>query len=225
MKHQDNMLPAFDSSEFLDDDAIGVDIVDTLEGLSAIHQSGCAAAIWERRPLLRFQNWIDQLYPEQLPSVRVALRPDAVSDAVLHACDIAGAPDCLERAMLADDIAALAHRFAALMSAPYLRLRLDVVTGNACKRFHVDAVTARLLCTYRGAGTHYGVAAEGAQPQRIHTAPTGAPVVLRGSLWPNEPPRRVLHRSPPIAGSGETRLLLVLDPLDANELEENHVVH
>ncbi|HMB12384.1 MAG TPA: DUF1826 domain-containing protein, partial [Roseovarius sp.] len=31
------------------------------------------------------------------------------------------------------------------------------------------------------------------------------------------PPSGLLHRSPPIEGSGETRLLLVLDPVDDPE--------
>ena len=35
--------------------------------------------------------------------------------------------------------------------------------------------------------------------------------LFRGRLWPGDLPCRLLHRSPPIAGSGETRLLLVID--------------
>ncbi|MCZ4269037.1 DUF1826 domain-containing protein, partial [Rhodobacteraceae bacterium G21628-S1] len=42
----------------------------------------------------------------------------------------------------------------------------------------------------------------------------GAPIILRGTRWPETPVSGVLHRSPPIAGTGETRLLLVLDPID-----------
>jgi hypothetical protein len=47
--------------------------------------------------------------------------------------------------------------------------------------------------------------------------PTGAPILLRGTLWPEQPKSGLLHRSPPIEGSGETRLLLVLDPMDGPE--------
>jgi hypothetical protein len=35
--------------------------------------------------------------------------------------------------------------------------------------------------------------------------------IFKGRLWAEEP--SILHRSPPIAASGERRLLLVLDPL------------
>ncbi|MGY6411964.1 MAG: DUF1826 domain-containing protein, partial [Alkalilacustris sp.] len=74
-------------------------------------------------------------------------------------------------------------------------------------------VTARLLCTYRGTGTQLGIAPDGRDPDPIHTAPTGAVLILRGTLWPTDPSANLHHRSPPIAGTGETRLLLVLDPI------------
>jgi len=49
--------------------------------------------------------------------------------------------------------------------------------------------------------------------------PTGAPILLRGTLWPEHPRSGLLHRSPPIEGTGETRLVLVLDPVDDPEEE------
>ncbi len=207
------------------DPAAGVDVAASLEGLAAIHTPVSAAVIWRREPLRRFQDWIDALEPAQLPQGRLVLRPSAVRDAVREYCDLAGAPDCVERGLLVDDVAALAHGFAEIMGAPYLRVRLDVVTTNACRKFHVDAVVARLICTYRGTGTQYGFSTDGAEPERVVTAATGDPIVLRGTSWPEDPPAGLLHRSPPIAGSGETRLLLVLDPLDAMEGEMDHVVH
>ena len=193
--------------------AIRVGLADTPEGLSAIRQPGFAAAIWRRDPLPGFQSWIDTLAPEQLPKARVILRPEDFRDAVLQICEAAGTPDGAERERLIDDTAALANIFAGLMRTPYLRLRFDVVTTNACREFHIDAVTARLVCTYRGTGTQYGIASGGAEPRRIFTVPTGAPILLRGTLWPEHPKSGLLHRSPPIEGTGETRLLLVLDPV------------
>ena len=103
------------------------------------------------------------------------------------------------------------------MRARFLRLRLDVIAHDACRKFHIDAITARLICTYRGTGTQYGISTDGFEPTRIFTTPTGSPLILRGTLWPTNPPAGLLHRSPPIEGSGETRLLLVLDPVDDPE--------
>jgi hypothetical protein len=99
------------------------------------------------------------------------------------------------------------------MSAQYLRLRLDVVTTNACRKFHIDALMARLVCTYRGSGTQYGISVDGADPARVFQVQTGSPILLRGTLWPQDPPSGLLHRSPPIEGTGESRLVLVLDPV------------
>lgn len=205
--------------EIVEDTDVGVGVVDAPEGLSAIHGPGCAAAIWQRSPLPGFQSWIDALEPEQLPKARVILRPGNVHQMVTQICEASETPDCPERERLVDDIAALADIFVGLRPTPYLRLRLDVVTTNACRKFHIDAVTARLICTYRGPGTQYGISTEGGEPQRILTAPTGAPILLRGTLWPERPKAGLLHRSPPIDGTGETRLVLVLDPISDKDKE------
>ena len=116
--------------------------------------------------------------------------------------------------MLIEDASALASIFADVMDSAYVRLRFDVVDTNACRKFHIDAVKARLVCTYRGTGTQYGLSENGHDPAQILTVPTGAPIILRGTRWPETQVSGVLHRSPPIAGTGETRLLLVLDPID-----------
>ncbi len=204
---------------------IGVGVADTPERLSAIHHPGCAVAIWRRKPLPEFQSWIDGLDAEVLPRARVILRSETVRDVVFQSCETCGTPDCTERARLIDDVAALADIFARLMQSRYLQLRFDVVTTNACRKFHIDAVTARLVCTYRGTGTQYGISTDGAEPRRIFTVPTGAPVLLRGKLWPEQPRSGLLHRSPPIEGTGETRLVLVLDPVEDPEEMRHSTVH
>ncbi len=212
--------------EILTDAAIGVGVAETPEGLSAIHRPGCAAAIWQRRPLPSFQAFMDGLEPDRLPRARMILRPETVRAAAAEACDEAGTPEGPERDRLVDDTAALATMFAELLRVPYLRLRYDVVTTNACRLFHIDRVTTRLVCTYRGTGTQYGVSTDGAEPRRIFTVPTGAPILLRGTLCPMRPRSGLLHRSPPIEGTGETRLVLVLDPLVHLEDEpEQETVH
>ncbi|MEM9845122.1 MAG: DUF1826 domain-containing protein, partial [Pseudomonadota bacterium] len=135
--------------------------------------------------------------------------------------DATGLPECDARVMLVDDVAALASIFASVMQSPYLRLRLDVISTNACRKFHVDTLTARLICTYRGSGTQYGIAAQGGEPRDIWNVPTGSPMILRGTLWPAPSKPGLLHRSPPIEGTGETRLVLVLDPI-ADLEDESH---
>lgn len=196
-----------------------ITLVETPEDLSAIRRPGCTAAIWPRQPLPCFQTWIDAIEPARLPNARVILRPEQARDVTSHICDVCGTPNCTERALLIDDVAALADIFAGLMHAPYLLLRLDVITTNACRKFHVDTVTARLICTYRGTGTQFGFTIGSTDPELVHTVPTCAPILLRGKLWQEHSHESLLHRSPPIEGSGETRLVLVLDPVTD---PENH---
>ncbi|WP_299083846.1 DUF1826 domain-containing protein [uncultured Ruegeria sp.] len=200
--------------------AVGVGVSDTPDGLAKIAMPGCAATIWRRQLTSDFQTWIDKLDPLKLPKARLVLRPEAVKDKVRHLFEIAGMEDVTERAWLEEDISDLAARFAEVMRAPYLRLRLDAITTNACRKFHVDAIYARLICTYRGTGTQYGISLDGEDPKRVFTVGTGSPMVMRGTLWPQNPPSGLLHRSPPISGTGETRLVIVIDPIfDADEAQ------
>lgn len=199
--------------------AVGVGIADTPEGLAQIGTPGCAATIWRRQIGSGFQTWIDALDPTHLPKGRLVLRPKAVLEAFGHLCDIAGMEEAPERSWLGNDIAKLANRFAKIMRAPYLQLRVDTISTNACRKFHIDAIHARLICTYRGTGTQYGISRDGRDPKRVFTLATGVPMIMRGTLWPQNPPSGLLHRSPPIEGTGETRLVLVLDPiLDPDEV-------
>ena len=99
------------------------------------------------------------------------------------------------------------------MAVPYVRVRLENFRGDACTKFHQDRVIARLICTYRGPGTQYGLGQADGDPTTIHDVPAGVPAIFQGALSPaaNQPP--VVHRSPAIAGTGRTRLVLVIDPV------------
>ncbi len=211
--------------EVVSDAAVGVGVTDTPDGLLALYRSDCAAVIWRRHPLAGFQHWIDDLEPELLPSARVILRPDDVRDAVTSLCAASGTPDCGDRVRLIDDVAAMADIFASLMRASLLRLHLDVVTSNACRKFDIDAVTARLICTYRGTGIQYGQSHDGGELSDPVTVPTGAPIVLRGTRWPVSPPCGFLHRSPPLESAGEMRFVLALDPVEVMNFPAQRIQH
>lgn len=193
--------------------AKGVIIAKEPRDLISIRDPHCAATLWKRKLQPDFRSWIDSLPIQNLPEGRLILPKEKVSDAVRQLCEISGIEDSSNRELFINDIDSLAQLFAAVMEAGYLRLRLEKVIDNACQKFHKDAVTARLVCTYRGHGTEYGTSIEGEEPARIYTTPTGAPILLRGSVWPEHPNSHLLHRSPPIEGTGKTRLVLVLDPV------------
>lgn len=179
---------------------------------------GVAALLWRRGTPPGVGAFLSALRPDQLPRARMLLPPLAVATALGHAFDIAGAPGGPARTALCQEMQDIALGFAALGpaagtgrgAAPMLSLRIEPVRDDACRRFHVDSVPLRLVCALRGRGTQYGPGLPGAVPDRIGEAPAGAVLLLRGKGWPGGPPA-FLHRSPPIEGTGETRLLFVLD--------------
>ncbi|NMM44065.1 DUF1826 domain-containing protein [Rhodospirillaceae bacterium KN72] len=184
--------------------------------LNDIWLPGRAVTIWRRKPQPTFQDWIDAVAPDRLPQGRVTLTPDRAEDAVTVLCDQVGLAPSPNRSMLTGDIAALAAIFARVLSVDLVRLRLDVVQDNACTLFHADTVPARLLCTYRGRGTEYGVSDDGDAPRTVTSLPTGSVGLFRGLLFAKDEQTGIVHRSPPIEGAGETRLLLVIDVVSEN---------
>lgn len=194
------------------DAAAGVCVADSPAALRTFLTPGCAAVIWRRQTPPEVQDWLNGLELVGLRA-RLVLPRSEIADSLRNIFDLAGMPSGPERDWLQSDIAALGGIFSDLMSTKFLRLRLEAVTTNACRKFHVDAIMARLVCTYRGTGTQYGLSSDNTDPERVFTVKTGAPILLRGTLWPENPPSGLRHRSPPIEGTGETRLVLVLDPV------------
>lgn len=109
---------------------------------------------------------------------------------------------------LATEAADLALLFAPIVQASVLRVRLEVIETDACRKFHMDYVPARLLTTFCGRGTEWQYAD---RPRQVHAMAPGDVAIFKGRLMADEP--RILHRSPPIAGTGESRLLLAIDPV------------
>ena len=201
------------SQQQLENAAIGIAVTDTADNFSMLRKPGVAAVIWCRQLAEEFQTWINHLPVENLPSARVTVATEIVRDAVEAIFGRSRIPYNMNRRFFVDDVVSLAGQFAEMMNVRSIGLRFDVVHDDACRKFHIDAVSARLVCTYRGPGTQYGISADGQEPKRVFKAPTGAPILLRGTRWPDGPPSGLLHRSPPIEGTDETRLVLVIDPI------------
>ncbi len=129
-------------------------------------------------------------------------------DGLLHNLGFAYGP---ARDWMAEDVADLSKQFMRVLSIESIALRGEVVRDDACRKFHRDAVQARMICTYKGPGTLYGVATSSKEPGRIEIAPTGCPIFLKGKAWPGGSQGVVAHRSPPIEGTGESRLVIVIN--------------
>ncbi|TIX51676.1 DUF1826 domain-containing protein [Alteraurantiacibacter aquimixticola] len=113
-------------------------------------------------------------------------------------------------AVLADDIADLAYRFAALMGVDEVRLRLEGITTNACRKIHADVTDVRLITTYAGPATQ--VLRQGADPTKANlwSMQPGWIGLFKGRLFAegHEP---CFHRSPPAGDLCVRRLILVID--------------
>jgi hypothetical protein len=176
------------------------------EALGAVTRPDLGAAIWRRTLDPALTAWADGCPDHRLPAARLEAPVGELGRALA-----AAAPDA---PLLAADAAMLAARFAAVTGARRLRLRLDVIRDDACRLWHLDRVRARMLCAYRGAGTEFGPGRPGGAPRAMRALGRGDVGVFRGALWPWAG-ETLLHRSPPMAGRRETRLLLVIDLADA----------
>jgi hypothetical protein len=115
-------------------------------------------------------------------------------------------------AALATDMTRLAAMFAAISGKKQVRLRLDGVTHDSGRHFHMDAIGLRLLCTYRGEGTQWTMC--GPDCRAPHQAPACSVALLKGSRHVPPPPVGCLHRSPPVSRLPEdrrARILLCID--------------
>ncbi|WGR62215.1 DUF1826 domain-containing protein (plasmid) [Paracoccus ferrooxidans] len=191
--------------------------------LQQVAQPGVGAAIWRRRLSPAFAEWIEGIPVGQLPALRALVDFRAAENCIHAACDCSCLPAGTMRDLLASDIGALALVFAQVVRNPLMHIRFEAVTTDACRRFHVDQMPARLLCTYRGPGTQFGLEDASGQVAPAGEMRAGEAAILRGGLWPGMEVTRLLHRSPPIAGTGQVRLFLALDP--ATEPPEARRLH
>ncbi|MBS0559907.1 MAG: DUF1826 domain-containing protein [Proteobacteria bacterium] len=106
------------------------------------------------------------------------------------------------------DFRRLARRFSALTASSVVRMRLELIIDDACRKFHKEAVGIRLLCTCAGPGTEW-IDSDGT----IRRLTTMAVALFKGTAFPGAGPR-VLHRSPPLSSGTffrQSRLVLCID--------------
>ena len=123
------------------------------------------------------------------------------------------------------DLGRVADDFFEVSEDRDVNLRLETTADDACRRYHVDRTHLRLLCTYRGPGTEWLSDDQVDRDAQNSGAPNddilrfGEPArfeafwvgILKGHAYPGNAGRGLVHRSPPIEGSGQTRVLFCLD--------------
>lgn len=188
----------------------------TAGDLQQIAEPDVALVLWRRVLPPALKTALEHSDLSALPGGRIACRAGAVGQAVRAL--LQGQPLA---PLLAPDVARLAWRFALACGGGWLRVRLEAVRGDGCRLFHADHVPVRLVTTYRGPGTQYlppAAVSLGRQGARLDLArmrwlAPGSVALFKGmTAGPAAPV--ILHRSPPLEGTGETRLLLVIDRAD-----------
>jgi Protein of unknown function (DUF1826) len=172
---------------------------------------------------------LDAVPAANLPKLRLSGPLAAIESGLRQGLAEAGfGPDWLAN-WLVEDIGAWGRLFQEVTGADRLRIRLESVEDDACRRFHTDNMRYRLVCTYRGPGTQW------IEPRMAADLPVGAPMpeaairqlergtvaIMRGGKQATTEAPGLLHRSPPIAGAGVTRLFLAIDDLGDHELRRS----
>ena len=118
---------------------------------------------------------------------------------------------------VAEDLIALARRFAEARDAETVRVRFETLMDDACRKFHLDNVDMRLVVTYAGAGTQWIAPAHAAKAREqqtnyegpINSIPAGDVAIFRGKK--SNASNLILHRSPPLPSNAQTRVIAVID--------------
>lgn len=133
-------------------------------------------------------------------------------------------PDRPGRDALLADIRHLIDLYGELLGCARIGLRLEVLGGAMCPRFHADRVGIRLLCTWIGPGTewaeewavdreHVGCGDSGPVRDQVGVRRASAfdIVLLKGEYWQGNAGHGAIHRSPALDGCAGRRVVLVLD--------------
>ncbi len=179
--------------------------------LSAILEDDVNLAVWQRNlpsHLADFSTLVLSL-DQRLTDERVV---EVQEDVPVTLTDLlVGTQDLLGYEAFVADVTWLMEAFACLVGARRLGLRVRVLHGAMCPRFHVDQVALRLLTTYAGAGSEWlRDAADAERPERLHRLSEGDVALLKGENWSGNEGRGLVHRSPSAAPDAG-RLLLSID--------------
>lgn len=189
----------------------------TIDALAAIAHPDVQLAVWRRMLAPSLAAWIDALSPNALPALHTVVPPGALAHCLVRALDVCGMPTGAMRARFIEDVTRLAAAFARIVGTAEINLRLESVADDACWKFHRDCVDARLVTTYRGPATEW-VTLENADAAIAMQTGYAGPIkrldphdvaLFKGSCAGQG--QGIVHRSPPIAGTGIVRLLLVLN--------------
>ena len=195
----------------------GVEFCNTRAGLASIKEPDTELVVWQRSLASDLQDWIDSTDTASLPHVRLLIKPEEIRLALEPLLDDCGLRAGDMRDLLVADVTDLVIAFAGITISDYVDVRLERVSHDACWKFHRDSVDTRLVTTYRGPTTEWvrhAHAQQAINQQREFRGPLerlgdGDVAIFKGNRTGQN--KGIVHRSPPIAGTGLTRLVLCLN--------------
>lgn len=192
--------------------------------LSSILQPDVNLSLWRRPVDPAINKELSALQAGQLPDVRCRTSATTFHNDLSALLEQQGLdPATLDHWRA--DLRQLADRFFEVSGMHDVKMRIETVATDACRRFHVDRTHLRLLCTYRGPGTEWLPDIQVDREAQASGAPNDCIVrdgkpsqfepfwvgILKGDAYPDNAGHGLVHRSPPIAGTGQTRVLFCLD--------------
>ena len=197
--------------------ADGVVMCRSRDGLAGINDSGTELVIWRRELPAGLHDWLERTDAANLPHFRIFVEPGNLRPALEPLLDECGLPAGGMRGLLIDDMVGLVSAFADVTGIGRVDVRLESIDHDACWRFHRDTVETRLVTTYRGPTTEWVQPADADRAISGQTEYDGPlerlgdhDVAIFNGKWAGAE-RGIVHRSPPVAGTGITRLLLCLN--------------
>ncbi|MEM9809891.1 MAG: DUF1826 domain-containing protein [Pseudomonadota bacterium] len=198
----------------------------THQRAKAVHHTSAAVAIGSEPdvlnevsdPQIALAIWRRSL-PHMLSVCAAASCQDNLHwKGTVHSGDPASQTDCPAALhLLLDDLLQSAEPMRRSCGAEALHVRLETITDDGCRRFHVDQVHTRFVTTYHGAGTEW-VSPDWAEACALdpldyggprHTLHQGDVAVFKGAKSGAE--TLILHRSPPVKSLSEARFVGVAD--------------
>jgi len=181
-------------------------------------------SLWQRPAQAVINRELSSLKASDLPDMRCTTSADSFEDDVdmlLKQQDL----DPLVFSNWRRDLRQLADIYFHLSKNRDVEMRLETTDEDGCTRFHVDNTQLRLLCTYQGPGTQWLTDEQTNFLEQCNTESNdditrlGEPSsfapfwvgILKGKTYPGNSNQGLVHRSPPIKGSDQIRVLFCLD--------------
>lgn len=189
------------------------------EEWSQIHEPGVDLLVWKRELPEALVKSLEGVDWDELPGGRCSLQVDGIREMLSQRLGGLSSMAPALRERWQEDIAQVMEHYCQIMDLSSLRVRLDKVDSDGCRRFHIDNMSVRLLCTYIGPATEWlpSTSIERREGQKDHydhscikSLPHLSVCLLKGRKHPTHR-GTIYHRSPPIAAAGLRRFVLCLD--------------